>query len=422
MTIRRCVLILCFALCHSLAVQASTCSADAQRAARELNAAAQRDDSALWGRSISGEFALIDANARTIEHVNPQESAPICAKTALAADQLIANTCTKLDGRPVALLILPLPENDKDLTQLITHERWHCLQAELKLPGREGDNGHLDTTANRKLLRMELRALSVALDTNNKRWKRAAEDAVYYRAMRSDSKQLHTGVLQQEALLELNEGLAEYSGLRYAEPAGDDTRLIQRLIEADNKDSYLRSFAYVTGPAYGRLLDRCSKDWLRNINADDDLPSLLASCLRVKPNSLRKRNAEKTGQRYGASEINADEDRRSVALQKRLDQANVWFVTDNYLQVTLQQPNIQFNPNTLFNVPNLGTMYQGLTLSDQWGKLETKGPVLIDSNWQFVRIPLSNADCDADSKLISLSLKAPYRLSKNAEGQCVVSK
>jgi hypothetical protein len=422
MNLRCYVFILCFAVWHPALAQVSTCSADAQRAARELNTAAQRDDSALWGRSINGEFALINVGARSIERVNPQTSAPVCAQTPLAADQMIANTCTKLDGQPVALLILPLPASDKELTQLITHERWHCLQAELKLPGREGDNGHLDTTANRKLLRMELRALSFALDTNNKRWKRAAEDAVYYRAMRSDSKQLHTGVLRQEALLELNEGLAEYSGQRYAEPTGDDTSLIKKLKDADNKDSYLRSFAYATGPAYGRLLDRCSSGWQRRITVNDDLPSLLAVCLRIKSDSFKKRDAVRIGARYGLDEVTADEDKRAIVLQERLNQAKTWFVTGNYLQVRLSQPNIQFNPSTLFNMPELGTMYQGITLADEWGKLETKGPVLIDSNWQFVRVPLEGADCQINADAVRLELKESYRLVMSADKKCGLKK
>jgi hypothetical protein len=57
------------------------------------------------------------------------------------------------------------------------------------------------------------------------------------------------------------------------------------LKEAPQKQTFVRSFAYASAPAYGVLLDETKADWRKNLKKDDDLGNLWA---RGFPSSCRK--------------------------------------------------------------------------------------------------------------------------------------
>jgi hypothetical protein len=401
-------------------IKSQACSLDAQRTYAALKKVAAQDQSKLWGKSIDGAFALVNPANREAETIVSAGPALQCKRQLLAPEKPIANSCIELDGKPIASLVLPLPGDEKELIRLSTHERWHCLQKSLGLPAQGDDNAHLDTEKGRTLLRMELRALRWALDERNKDWKHAAGDAIIYRAQRSQLKKLSSDVLVEEAKLEANEGLAEYTGQRFSEMKGNNAALINRIKEADHKESYLRSFAYYTGPAYGVLLDRCKPGWPLNYKPGDDLPLMLSTCLKKYHPAMERLDLKAIGKRYGYDEVAADENAREVTRQKQLAENRALFVTGNYLQLPLEQPNIQFDPNNLFVLPDIGTIYQALTLSDNWGKLVVKGPALVDKNWQFVRVPLKENTCVLAENDGSLLLNHTYEI-KSIGKTCALS-
>ena len=396
------------------------CSLDTQRTYDVLKKAAEQDQARLWGQSIDGAFLLVNPANREAEVI--VETAPElrCISRQLPPDKPVANTCIELDGKPIASLMLPLPTNEKELVRLSTHERWHCLQKALGLAAQGDDNAHLDTATGRTMLRMELRALGSALDEKNKNWKRAAADAIVYRAQRSELKTLDSGVLLEEAKLEANEGLAEYTGQRFSEEEGSYAALIGRIKEADHKDSYLRSFAYYTGPAYGILLDRCKPGWQRDFKTGNDLPSLLAVCLGKLP--PEKPDMNMIGKRYGFDEVLSDENIREATRQKRLEENTALFVNGRYLELSLLRPNIQFDPNNLFVLPGVGTVYQGLALADNWGNLSVVGPALVDRNWRFARVPLKAEGCALADVGGSLILNQEYEMANIGGKGCAISK
>jgi hypothetical protein len=48
-------------------------------------------------------------------------------------------------------------------------------------------------------------------------------------------------------------------------------------------ESFVRTFAYASGPAYGLLLDAASPGWPRTVRASDDPAALLMRALGVQP-------------------------------------------------------------------------------------------------------------------------------------------
>ena len=71
------------------------------------------------------------------------------------------------------------------------------------------------------------------------------------------------GAAADEAALETNEGIPEYTGVRLglATPQERIAYAVYDLSFFVEAPTFVRSFAYATGPAYGLLLDQADPDW-----------------------------------------------------------------------------------------------------------------------------------------------------------------
>ena len=177
----------------------------------------------------------------------------------LPADAIVANTAVDWSGTRWTQLLWPLPQDASRRSTLLAHEMFHRLQPALPIIApTEGGNEHLDTLEGRYWLQLEWRALADALAaTDAVAQHTAMMDALAFRAERHHQ---FPAAAQDEAALELNEGLAEYTGVVVGNPS-PATRVQAALhdLRAHVADrSFVRSFAYATGPAYGLLLDQAA--------------------------------------------------------------------------------------------------------------------------------------------------------------------
>lgn len=365
--------------------------ADAQEGDARLQEALQRiapivDDPVqqeaartLWHRDLDAPVAVHDSASGRTMRLDRASHAPVVVE--LPANLPPANTCIDIAGTPMVLLMLPLPEDDYDLATLVWHERWHCAQVALRLPGRRADNAHLDSESGRVWLRLELRALVQALQADDDARARAhASAALAFRAQRSPDATLATGPLLEEAALERNEGLAEYSGRRIA-GRGADMRpvLVQALAAGDDSESYVRSIAYLTGPAYGVLLDRWSPQWRTRLTTESDLPSMLAQALDAT--SAGAEEATRLATAYDAATIRAQEAARAQERARRAADYRRELVTGSVLRITLESPSVSFDPRTLFPLGEDGTVYRPITVNDRWGRLTAEQGGLMAPDW-----------------------------------------
>ncbi len=304
----------------------------------------------------------------------------------LADGQYPANTAITLGGTPWSMVVLPLPESDAAATTLLVHEQFHRVQDQLGLPATNPRNDHLDDPAARRWLRLEWRALARAIADSGAASCRDAGDALAFRAARH---QAFPGSDSTEAQLERNEGYAEYTGQRLAALVfpGGDKRLIDHLARAEATPSYVRSFAYATGPAYGFLLDRFDPAWRTAVTRSVTPATLLASRLGCRSDPATP--AARTD-RYGGQQLAADERHRADSLAtiradyvRRLVDGPVFETPPGPLDFT-------FDPNTIFPLGEHGVVYPtGSTYSGPWGTLQvTAGGALVSSDFQRVRVAL----------------------------------
>ena len=237
----------------------------AKRVFDEARIASDEDDAKLWGVHLYGPLVFADPKTRTFIRDNGTGGE-------LPAGVIVANTATKIDGVLTTMISWPAISNGPPTAQrrLAMHECFHRIQNDLGFPAGSPNNGHLDTVDGRYWLQLELRALTAALRATGDARTSAIGDAVAFRAAR---RAAFAGAEQTERALENNEGLAEYTGwaLRGTSPEESRFAFARPLERIDPATSFVRGFAYETGPAYGLLLDVLAPGWTRKYKATDDL-------------------------------------------------------------------------------------------------------------------------------------------------------
>jgi hypothetical protein len=259
-------------------LSSSAQTTDAQ-ALQEFHRACLGDKNPLWGITLWGRIVLVDPTIRSAIANEPDPDGKFERRDSFyygrLPDQFTpSNASIDWGGKQWTMVMLPLPASRYGRIRLVAHESFHRLQKELNMDAPDEKNAHLDTETGRLWLRMELRALARALWTTGEESRAAAQDAMAFRRMR---QKLFPGAKQQEASLEIQEGLAEYTGTVLAlKDSGESIDPVTRATEDfEDQQSFSRSFAYATGPALGLLLDRFKAGWRKSATRNTDLAAML---------------------------------------------------------------------------------------------------------------------------------------------------
>lgn len=397
MELRRAVLICLVPCLTALAAAAETAIPDAAARAvfTEADTLCRSDAGVLWGASLCGPMMLVDASSRELAASHPDTQGVLIARGGvfvgqLPADAMVANTAVDWSGTRWTQLRWPLPQDQARRHTLLAHEMFHRLQPTLSIARTtEGGNEHLDTLDGRYLLQLEWRALDAALSATDAGAQRTAvTDALAFRAARHARFPAAAG---EEAALELNEGLAEYTGVVVGNPtpsARIDAARRDLRAHVDDR-SFVRSFSYATGPAYGLLLDQAFPRWRDDLGQRvRDLGTLLAEATRIAP-AIDEPALLAAAARYDGPTLRQAETLREQHRLAQLQHNRARFVTGPVLRLDLRSMRIQFDPNTLQPLPGSGTVYPTMQLSDVWGTLRVTGGALIQSDWKavFVQAP-----------------------------------
>lgn len=279
----------------------------------EAQSLCQADHGRLWGVSLCGPIMFVDPTSRFI--VASQADAKGVLKPegnvfvgSLPADQIIANTAVEWSGVHWTQMLWPLPDEKWKRETLIAHELFHRIQGQLNLPKvKGGENAQLDTPDGRYYLQLEWRALARALEARTDKERRnAAGDAVIFRAERY---RLFPGAAAQEHALELNEGLAEYTGVKVGNPTPKEQikAALSDLSSHSDDSTFVRSFAYATGPAYGLLLDRYAPGWRQELKSGEGFEALLQNALQIFLPANLQQAAEQRATQYSGTTLRAAE-------------------------------------------------------------------------------------------------------------------
>lgn len=364
----------------------------------EAKAICTRDAGAFWGHSLCGPMLLVDpvdrsviAN-RTDGHGVLKPSGAVFTGT-LPASVILANTSIEWSGVRWSEILWPIPGDADQRHVTLAHEMFHRIQPALKMVLSEGDNRHLDTLEGRYLIQLEWRALASALRAPTTAARRqAAADALLFR---SERYRLFPGAATNENDLESNEGIAEYTGARLGltTPQARIRYALHDLMAFVKAPSFVRSFAYATGPAYGLLLDRADPGWHRRFVPGQRLDQLLGNAMHLTPPAFATLKAREAA--YDDGTLRASEVKRDEARRVHLAELKAKLVDGPVLVLPLHRNSLQFNPQTLVPLGDLGTVYPTLRLDDDWGVLEVDADARVDQQSKIATVSAAGIDASA---------------------------
>ena len=229
-------------------------------------------------------------------------------------------------------------------------------------------------------MQLEWRALAKALIETGPSQAAAIGDALAFRTYRHTQFQ---DAQKAEASQEIAEGVPEYTGVMTGEPDANAARwhAAGKLAHPDTTISFVRSFAYTSGPGYGLLLDERLPSWRSGLTAKVDLSVLLASTLGGQGRVA----ADDRALLYGASEIRAMEVDR--AAKGEAEKAHYRALLVNGPTLTTPSPgNFSFNPSSLISLGNGYVVYPTFHAIAKWGTLDVKDGVRLPSDFSSVTL------------------------------------
>lgn len=289
----------------------------AQEYFKDAQALCERDGGRLWGVSICAPMVIGDARTQTFATSQTPPDAP---RPRLVG--LVNGPVQWGDTMWAAVTwdtIANWPASTRG--EVLLHEAFHIVQPALVLNGPAGTNDHLDSVDGRYWLRLEWRALSRALRESGALRTDAVREALGFRQAR---QQQYPDKIESERALYITEGLASYTQTVLAAPseAAAIARAVELLAAELGGESFVRTFTYTSGPAYGLLLDDASPGWPRTVRGSDDPAVLLMRALGVEPIA----DVAAAAARYGGAELRAAEEQRDRARQARLAELRQRFV------------------------------------------------------------------------------------------------
>jgi hypothetical protein len=357
--------------------------AQAKAAFAEAEGVSDKEGGRLWGKKLYGRLFFVDPETRAVVANEPDpdgvlhEANGVYVGT-LPKEMIVSNAPIEWQGKRWTMLLWPtIPADTIDRRIIFAHELFHRIQPELGLAAPDSPNLQLDTPEGRLWLQLEWRALAAALSEQGPAQSHAIRDAL---AFRSHRHELFAGAAQTEASLEIAEGIPEYTGTIAGEPDRDSARWhsIGKLTNPDQSITFVRSFAYTSGPPYGLLLDQRLPGWRTKLSAQSDLSALLASTL--PPHAAV--SAEARAPFYGAVAIRIAEAERA----QKAEAAKTRYRARLVEGPTLLLPGgkkfaFSFNPSTLVSLGDANTVYPTFHATAEWGTLDVTDGVLVPTDF-----------------------------------------
>lgn len=368
----------------------------------------------LWNRDIYGPVLFVDPQTREVLG-NEADSLGLLTKDGglyrgKFPDNLnIANTSIEWNGKRWAMILLPLSKDRNERLNLITHELFHRAQPALNFKSSNVDNNHLDKMQGRIYFRLELEALLKAIQSAVRQ--EAVTHITNALMFRKQRHYIFSGADSTENLLELNEGLAEYTGLMMSDRSEKDMviHLQKNVNEFQLNKTFVRSFAYQTIPLYGYLTHKFVLEfWNKDVTMQTNLTNYFISSFHVKIPTDLETYAAKVWRQYNGEQIVKEEQERENANLKMIDEMMTKFIKNPHLEIPFEKMNVSFNPSNLIPLENYGTVYPTMRITDNWGVLIVEEGALLSADWSKVTLspPLESETRFVKGKGWTLELNA----------------
>lgn len=374
----------------------------------------------LWDKDLYGALLFVDPVSRKL-YSNTSDSAGILKTNnkifsgVLSKNINIANTSLHWGGKDWAMILLPLPPNKHDRINLLAHELFHKVQPSLGFLQFNTQNNHLDQKDGRIYLRLELSALKKAIYSSTiKEITSHLTNALTFRKYRYS---IYPGADSTENFLELNEGIAEYTG---AILSGRNRKQSLAHFEKNintflSYPTFVRSFAYQTIPVYGYLLHYINQYWNKQITTKTNLTNYFINAFRISLDRNLKNRVQIISGQYNVSKIIQEETEREIKTKQLVAEYKKQFIEQSHFEIRFEQMNVSFNPGNIMPIENSGTFYPTIRVTDKWGILVVEKGALMSTDWDKISltIPIKTENKNISGIGWILELSDGYAVAKN---------
>ena len=396
--------VLVLILCVSCSQSNSNSMEKAAPCFENLKKVSDADNGKLWGKTLYGPTMFVDVQTRNLvanqqNKENSFEQKGDLFFGQLPEDIIIANTSISYCGEDWTCVIW---DDSRDLltsTQLLIHESLHRIQDEIGLPSCGSSNQHLDETEGELQLKLELGILKDLLQNDSKDLTEGLRDAMTVRKYRQTM--FPNG---NENQFECHEGMAEYTAFKLLPLDNDNEAIRKGLVAAAitkgmDGSGFGNSFAYLTGPAYGLLIDEMIPDWRNGIRSGKTIPDVISTEVAI-PDTVENAEIERISARYNLTEYLNKERSRLEARDKEDAELRDRFSESKWLVIPNDNINFGFNPSErLVAYDTIGVICNTMQLRGSFGTLEVGNGIMRTNNWSSFIIPYSEDHCDAKISL-----------------------
>ncbi len=349
------------------------------------------DNGMLWGENLFGPVMYVDSRNRAIYANVADNEENLKARDGiftgvLPKERIITNNMIEFGG--VRYAMVPLPETE-DRYRMVTrsvHSLFHCFQDRHGLKPSTFSTRHLNDRNARLYLKLEWKALTYAIGSSGETQNQAIRDALVFRGAR---RELFPEAITDENRFENYEGLTTFTYIKLCTSGPEELkkRILEYLDRIYQNNSYAWGYGFVHGALYATLLNDKDFDFKQIQQSDFDLGKAALEAYNVTLPVVCRDVAGSLAMNYDIQAIRAEESEREEMINEFTRRIVTTFNEKPVVTITMESPNFSFEPEDINFLDTLGTLYERLRVSDNWGRLAVDdGGALLTNDLHTLRV------------------------------------
>jgi hypothetical protein len=363
----------------------------ASRCLKDIEEICNRDNGKLWGINLYGPIMFVERVTRRIVANQPDNEGILKSKdgvyTGIYPKELVlSNAPVKFGGTQFAMVPLPAEEDEYRIKTRTIHSLFHLFQKNEGVIASTFNLTNMEEKEARLWIKLEWKALRKAINSRGEERQLAIRDALIFRG---SNRELNRKYATDENRFETYEGLSTftYTLLCTNSPEEFKSRLFENLDRIYSMQSYARSYGFIHGALYASLLYDKGYDF-KNIKTDSfDLGDTVRELYKIELPDICRDVAGSLAVNYDIESVNKEEEKREAEIKESIHNQISIFTEKPVVFLELESPSFDFEPEDIHSLDTLGTIYNSMRVSDNWGKLTVdKGGCLVSNNLKFIRI------------------------------------
>jgi len=363
----------------------------ASRCFKDVEEICKRDNGKLWGKNLFGPIMFVERVTRRIVANQPDNEGLLKSKdgvyTGIYPKELVlSNAPVKFGGTQFAMVPLPAEEDEYRLKTRVIHSLFHLFQENEGVIASTFNSTNMDEKEARLWIKLEWKALKKAINTKGEDRQLAIRDALIFRG---SNRELYHKYAEDENRFETYEGLTTftYTLLCANSPEEFKSRLFENLDRIYSMQSYARSYGFIHGALYASLLYDKGYDFKKIKTNSFDLGDAVKELYNIDLPAICRDVAGSLAVNYDIESVNKEEEKRDADIKENIHNQISIFTEKPVVFLELESPYFDFEPEDIHSLDTLGTLYNSMRVSDNWGKLTVdKGGCLVSNNLKFIRI------------------------------------